>query len=86
MKKEMNSRDHPVRENYRQLMRHELKGNAREPPEKPTCTEYPECEGCPYPAHGFVCWPGNCMKKQMETVTAVRPVLPPAAMPAALSM
>ena len=68
MKKEMNSRDHPVRENYRQLMRHEFKGNAREPPEKPTCTEYPECEGCPYPAHGFVCWPGNCMKKQMETI------------------
>ena len=29
---------------------------------------------------------GSAMRKQMDTVTAVRPVLPPAAMPAALSM
>ena len=29
---------------------------------------------------------GIAMRKQMDTVTAVRPVLPPAAMPAALSM
>ena len=28
----------------------------------------------------------SAMRKQMETVTAVRPVLPPAAMPAALSI
>lgn len=37
MEKETNSRDRPARENYRQLMRHEDSGSAREPPEKPVC-------------------------------------------------
>ena len=68
MKKEMNSRDHPVRENYRQLMRHEFKGNAREPPMKPVCTEKPECVGCPYPAHGFVCWGKKCMREKLNQI------------------
>ena len=56
MNQETRSRDRPARENYRQLMRHEDSGSTREPPEKPVCTEYPECVGCPFPGHGFVCW------------------------------
>ena len=68
MEKEANSRDRPARENYCQLMRHEPAGSAREPPEKPVCTEYPECEGCPYPSHGFVCWRERCMRKETERI------------------
>ena len=56
------------RENYAELMCHVPSGNAREPPEKPVCTEYPECEGCPYPAHGFVCWRERCMRKETERI------------------
>ena len=73
MEKEANSRDRPARENYRQLMRHEPAGSAREPPEKPVCTEYPECEGCPYPGHGFVCWRERCMReKRNESRTEIQ--------------
>ena len=58
----------PPRVNYRALKRHEAPGRAREPPEKPVCTESLICRGCPYPGHGFVCWPENCMRKQMEKI------------------
>ena len=58
----------PPRVSYRALMRHEDLGRAREPPEKPVCTEQPVCKGCPYPAHGFVCWPGDCIRKHMESI------------------
>lgn len=68
MEKEMNSTDRPVKENYRQLMRHEDSGSAREPPEKPVCSEKPECVGCPFPGHGFVCWRERCMKQEMERI------------------
>ena len=26
------------------------------PPEPPVCTRTKRCKGCPYPAHGFICW------------------------------
>ena len=58
----------PPRVSYRALMRHEDLGRAREPPEKPVCTESLVCRSCPYPAHGFVCWPGDCIRKQMESI------------------
>lgn len=33
-------------------------------PEKPVCSQKPKCEGCPYPAHGFICYSadGSCLK------------------------
>lgn len=31
----------------------------REPEEQLVCHETEYCEGCPYPAHGFVCWGGH---------------------------
>lgn len=58
----------PPRVSYRALMRHEDLGRAREPPEKPVCTESLVCKGCPYPAHGFVCWPGDCIRNRMEKI------------------
>lgn len=27
--------------------------------EKPVCHDKPDCAGCPYANHGFVCWPGH---------------------------
>ena len=68
MKQEARSRDRPARENYAKLMRHEDVGSAREPPEKPVCTEKPECAGCPYPAHGFVCWCEKCMREKLKQI------------------
>ena len=58
----------PPRVSYRALMRHEDLGRAREPPERLICRERPECAGCPYPAHGFVCWTENCMRQQMTRI------------------
>ena len=68
MKQEAISRDRPARENYAKLMRPEDVGSAREPPEKPVCTEKPECAGCPYPAHGFVCWCEKCMREKLKQI------------------
>ena len=42
----------------------------------PTLPERPEahindwCEGCPYPAHGFVCWSqdGDCMRQRVSRI------------------
>ena len=38
------------------------------PMEPPVCTDHPECVGCPYPTHGFICQSrdGACMKTNME--------------------
>ena len=58
----------PPRVNYKTLMRHEEPGRAREPPEEPASAEQQECMGCPYSAHGFVCWPGDCIRKRMESI------------------
>ena len=34
------------------------------PPEPVFCTENERCRGCPYPAHGIVCWHrgGGCLR------------------------
>ena len=58
----------PPRVNYRALIRHEEPERAREPPEALICRERPECVGCPYPAHGFVCLLSDCVRKQMESI------------------
>lgn len=36
--------------------------------EPPVCTLFSRCDGCPYPAHGFVCWgqDGACLRRAME--------------------
>lgn len=37
-------------------------------PERPICTRTKRCEGCPYPAHGFICWSesGPCLRTLTE--------------------
>ena len=41
-----------------------------EPPEPVFCTENERCRGCPYPAHGIVCWHlgGGCLRTDIEEI------------------
>lgn len=41
------------------------------PPEPVFCTENERCRGCPYPAHGIVCWHrgGGCLRT--DTVCSI---------------
>ena len=34
------------------------------------CTENERCRGCPYPAHGSICWhrDGTCLRTDMEKI------------------
>lgn len=43
-------------------------GYAPEPEQKPVCRQFSRCEGCPYPAHGFLCWGGedDCMRTRVK--------------------
>ena len=38
------------------------------PPQKPVCRQFSRCEGCPYPAHGFLCWGSgeDCMRTRVK--------------------
>ena len=40
------------------------------PPEPVFCTENERCRGCPYPAHGSICWhrDGTCLRTDMEKI------------------
>ena len=42
----------------------------REEPEKPICTKYERCKGCPYTSHGFVCRhdEDHCLRAEMEKI------------------
>lgn len=49
--------------------RHPRRPRQREIKEqKPICRKFPRCEGCPYPAHGFLCWgeDGRCLRTILE--------------------
>ena len=43
---------------------------APEMQEPPVCSENKNCKGCPYPAHGFVCWRDgeSCMRTDMRKI------------------
>ena len=36
------------------------------------CREYEQCDGCNYPAHGFICWHGDgkCLRTEMQPLKA----------------
>ena len=42
----------------------------QEPPEPVFCNEHERCQGCPYPAHGVICWHrgGGCLRTDMEEI------------------
>ena len=37
---------------------------------KPVCRRFSRCEGCPYHAHGFLCWASDqeCLRTRMEKI------------------
>ena len=39
--------------------------------EKPVCRRKPECKGCPFPKHGFICWfsDGSCVQSFLHSST-----------------
>lgn len=41
---------------------------APEPEQRPVCRQFSRCEGCPYPAHGFLCWGSedDCMRTRVK--------------------
>ncbi len=41
-----------------------------EPEPRPVCRMFERCEGCPYPAHGFVCWGPDegCLRSAMQKI------------------
>lgn len=43
-------------------------------PPVPVCTRSDLCRGCPYPAHGFLCWStaGECLRTRMKKIHTVR--------------
>lgn len=46
---------------------------ALEPVEPPVCTLFERCSGCPYPAHGFICWgpDGGCLRRSMRKIQGI---------------
>ena len=39
---------------FRLILPH-IPGFQQEPLPEPVCSRSPECDGCPYPRHGFLC-------------------------------
>ena len=59
---------HKIKQAFKNLPDAELPDN-----EPVTCREYERCEGCNYPAHGFICWHGDgkCLRTEMREVTFI---------------
>ena len=45
-------------------------GFQQEPLPEPVCSHSPDCKGCPYPRHGFLCWgaDGTCLRSRMTEI------------------
>lgn len=50
-------------------------GYTPEPEQKPVCRQFSRCEGCPYPAHGFLCWGSeeDCMRTRVKKLNEKSP-------------
>ena len=51
------------------LIIYSLRREAEHPQrEQVRCAVKPECEGCPFPGHGFICWSadGSCLRTNMK--------------------
>ena len=58
-------KDYEIKQAFKNLPDAELPDN-----EPVTCREYEQCDGCNYPAHGFICWHGDgkCLRTEMLEV------------------
>ena len=54
---------------FRLILPH-IPGFQQEPLPEPVCSHSPECNGCPYPRHGFLCWgaDGTCLRTRMNEI------------------
>ena len=50
-------------------------GFAPEPEQRPVCRQFSRCKGCPYPAHGFLCWGSedDCIRTRMKKLNGKEP-------------
>ena len=58
-------KNYEIKQAFKNLPDAELPDNA-----SVTCHEYEQCDGCNYPAHGFICWHGDgqCLRAEMREV------------------
>ena len=47
-------KNYEIKQAFKNLPDAELPDNA-----SVTCYKYEQCDGCNYPAHGFICWHGD---------------------------
>ncbi len=50
-----------------------------DPNPRPVCRMFDLCEGCPYPAHGFICWgpdKGGCLRSEMQKICPIKEEMP----------
>jgi len=49
-----------------------------EPEPQPVCRMSDLCEGCPYPAHGFICWGPDkgCLRSEMQRICPTKEEMP----------
>ncbi len=45
-----------------------------DPDPRPVCRMFDRCEGCPYPAHGFICWGPDkgCLRSEMQKICPIK--------------
>ncbi len=45
-----------------------------DPEPRPVCRVFDRCEGCPYPAHGFICWGPDkgCLRSEMQKICPIK--------------
>ena len=58
-------KNYEIKQAFKNLPDAELPDNA-----SVTCYKYEQCDGCNYPAHGFICWHGDgkCLRTEMQEV------------------
>ncbi len=61
----------------RALLRSRSPAVRADPPPQPVCRMFDRCEGCPYPAHGFICWGPDekCLRSEMEKICAQKEMM-----------
>lgn len=54
---------------FRLILPH-IPGFQQMPLPTPVCSHSLECNGCPYPRHGFLCWStdGTCLRTRMKKI------------------
>ena len=64
-----------IGDGYKHQMEQRCYSRPPEMTEAPVCTRSEKCEGCPFPATGFICWgtDGDCMRTRFDRLKEVTP-------------